>query len=137
MSARLKKSSLTTKKVDKPFSPEILVLGRKRSAEYQVVLHSEDGHWYGRGLEMPHVFGDGKTAEACVDSTRDALAGAVCYLIETGKSPPVPARSGRRSEQVNVRLSVEEKLVSESTAKRKGFQGISDFLRVAGLETAH
>jgi predicted RNase H-like HicB family nuclease len=137
MSVKLRKSSPRTRKVDKPFSPAILAQGRKRAAEYQVVLHCEDGHWYGRGLELPHVFGDGKTPEACVENTRQALLAAVCYLLETDKAPPAPATGGRRTEQVNVRLSVEEKLVLESTAKRKGFQGISDFLRAAGLNTAH
>lgn len=137
MSVKSKKSSPRTKKLDRPFPPEVLAQGQKRSAEYQVVLHREDGHWYGRGLEMPLVFGDGKTPEACVESTRQAMLAAVCYLIESGKAPPTPASGGRRTEQVNVRLSVEEKLVLESTAKRKGFQGISDYLRAAGLDTAH
>ncbi len=135
MSARLKKSSLRMKKRDRPCSADVLAQGRKRAAEFQVILQREAGHWYGRGLEMPHVFGDGKTPEACVENTREALVGAVCYLIETGKAPPAAATDGRRTEQVNVRLSVEEKLVLESTAKRKGFQGISDFLRAAALDT--
>ena len=72
-----------------------------------------------------------------IADTREALAGAVAYMIETAQRPPSPAREGRRTEQVNVRLTAEEKLVLETTARRKGFQGLSDFIRNAALESAN
>ena len=83
---------------------------------------------------MPTVFGDGATVEACVEDTREALIGGVAYLLEQDKRPPIPATTGRRTEQVNVRLTAEEKLLLEASAKRKGFSGLSDFIRAAAVE---
>ena len=105
------------------------------AARYQVILEAEDGHWYGRGLELPHVFGDGATPDKCVAATREALTAAVAYLLEQGQKPPAPARTGRRTQQVNVRLTAEEKAIIEGTARRKGFSGLSDYLRAAALES--
>jgi predicted RNase H-like HicB family nuclease len=102
--------------------------------QYQIILESEAGHWHGRGLELPHVFGDGSTPQACIKSTRQALAAAVAYLMERRRKPPSPARNGRRTQQVNVRLTAEEKAMLESIARGKGFQGLSDYLRSAALQ---
>lgn len=103
-------------------------------ADYQIILASEDGAWYGRGLELPHVFGDGPTPAACIDNTREALAAAVAYMLEQDQTPPTPAKQGKRTTQVNVRLTAEEKVILEGTAHRKGFEGLSDFIRAAALE---
>ena len=134
MPARSKKSAKKTKAIDRPFKAEVLAEARKIAEQYQVVVTVEDGHWFGRGLEMPHVFGDGKTVDACVKDTREALAGAAAFMIESGQRPPTPATSGRRTEQVNVRLTAEEKLLLEASAKRKGFVGLSDFIRAVAVE---
>ncbi|MCE9604519.1 MAG: type II toxin-antitoxin system HicB family antitoxin [Planctomycetia bacterium] len=107
----------------------------KRYADsYQIILQFEDGEWYGRGLELPQVFGDGKTPEACVENTREALEGAVAFLLEQGQRPPAAATTGQRTEQVNVRLTAEEKVLLEASAKRKGFSGLSEFVRAAAIE---
>jgi uncharacterized protein (DUF1778 family) len=37
---------------------------------------------------------------------------------------------------VNLRLSAEEKLRLETAAQRKGFRGLSDFIRAAALHDA-
>jgi predicted RNase H-like HicB family nuclease len=105
------------------------------ASDYQIILTSEEGHWYGRGLELPHVFGDGSTPARCIAATREALTAAVAYLLEQGQSPPTPAKQGKRTTQVNVRLTAEEKAVLEGTARRKGFEGLSDFIRAAVLES--
>jgi len=134
MSGKLKNSA---KAIDGPFSAQILKEARQIAAEYQILMHSEEGHWYGRSLEMPHVFGDGKTADQCIKDTQEALCGAVAWMLEQGQKPPAPAREGTRTQQVNVRLTAEEKAVLESTAKRKGFKGLSDFLRAAAMDAVH
>lgn len=108
---------------------------RKLADQYQIVLSFEGGHWYGRGLELPNTFGDGPTVQECVADTREALAASVAYLLEQGETPPAPAREGVRTEQVNVRLTAEEKLQLETSARAKGFKGISDYLRAAALES--
>jgi predicted RNase H-like HicB family nuclease len=58
-------------------------------------------------LKFPKVFADGVTADECVAETRKAMQGVVAFLIESGKSPPAPAREGARHQQVNVRLTSE------------------------------
>jgi predicted RNase H-like HicB family nuclease len=128
------KSKNAAKAIDRPFEPAILAEARKIAEQYQVIVAFEDGHWYGRGLELPGIHGDGKTVSQCVKDTREALAGWVAYLIEEGQTPPAPAQTGTRTKQVNVRLTAEEKVLLETAAKQKGFQGLSDFVRAAALE---
>src|SRR5262245_34168063 len=111
MSARSKKSS---KKAELTAAR---AKARRLSEEYQVILSFEDGEWFGRGLELPHVFGDGATPEACIRNTRQGMAALVEHLLTKGERPPTPAREGIRSEQVNVRLSAHEKARLEQAAK--------------------
>lgn len=129
------KSKRSAEAIDRPFARATLAEAGQIASRYQVIVSAEEGWWYGRGLEMPHVFGDGKTAAQCIENTREALSGAVALLLEQGQTPPAAAREGTRTQQVNVRLTPEEKLVLETTAKRKGFKGLSDFLRAAALES--
>jgi predicted RNase H-like HicB family nuclease len=122
------------KAINRPFSARIIKDARKIAAEYQVVVHLEDGKWYGRGLELPHVFGVGKTAEACIAESRQALCAAVALLLEQGLRPPAPGRQGMRSEQIEVRVTAMEKAVLESAAKSRGYRDLADFVREAALQ---
>jgi predicted RNase H-like HicB family nuclease len=133
MSAKSKKPA---KAIDRPFDADTMAKAVKVAQQYQVILAFEDGHWYGRGLELTSIHGDGKTVSQCVENTREAFAGWVAYLLENGQRPPTPAREGSRTAQVNVRLTSEEKVLLEATAKRKGFSGLSDFIRAAAMELA-
>ncbi len=133
MSAKSKKSA---KAIDRPLDPAILSKAKKIAEQYQVILAFEDGHWYGRGLELPNIYGDGKTVSQCIENTREALVGWAAYLLEEGQRPPTPATEGRRTMQVNVRLTAEEKALLEVTAKRKGYSGLSDYVRAAAIEVA-
>jgi len=135
MSAKSNGSS-TRKTSKRSLRADTLVRASKLVEQYQVILSFEDGDWYGRGLEMPQVFADGKTPAECIRNTRAALAGAVAYLLEAGEAIPRPAREGTRTEQVNVRLTPEEKAIIEAKARSKGFVGMSDFIRAAALESA-
>ena len=63
MSAKSKKSS---EAIDRLFDPQISNKAREIVQHYQVILSNEEGHWYGRGLELPHVFGDGASVDQCV-----------------------------------------------------------------------
>ena len=138
------KSSRTTRakhgarqlKIDRPFDPEILRRARSIAEKYQIILQYEDGEYYGRALEMPHVMNDGKTPDACVAATRDILTTAVAYLLETNQTPPTPSADNLRTEQINIRLTREEKLLLEQMARRKGFRGVSDYVRAASLTSS-
>jgi predicted RNase H-like HicB family nuclease len=135
MSARSKESS-GKKALDRPFAPDVLAKARELAARYQMILWYEDGEWYGRGLEMPHVYGDGRTPAQCIEDTREAFVGMAATLLERGEKPPAPAKSGQRTAQVNVRLTAEEKALLEAVAERKGFSGLSDFIRASVLQAA-
>ena len=119
--------------IDRPFDKRILAEAKAIAGQYKIILEFEDGDWYGCGLEMPTAFGDGKTPQAAVADTREALVLAVAYMLEKGERPPTPAREGHRSMQVNVRLTPREKAVLESKAHAQGFRGLSDFIRTSVL----
>lgn len=101
--------------------------------QYQIILHFEEGQYFGRGLELPGAYNHGPTPDACVAATRDILTTTVAYLIESGQVPPPPAAEERRNEQINIRVTAEEKLLLEQAARSKGFRGLSDFVRSASL----
>lgn len=136
MSAKSKSSAKANRNPRRPFAPSVLAEARKVADGYQVVLNCEDGHWYGRGLELSYVFGDGKTVDAAVADTRQAMTVAVATMMENRERPPAPAKMGRRTEQVNVRLTPDEKLLLETVAKRNGYSGMSDFIRAVAVEAA-
>ncbi len=155
MSAKLTKSSKTKKRVatrnapgnsarsrarpaspDRPFEADILKRAREITARDRLVLEPDpELGFIGRSLELPTVFADGKTADACVAATREALETAVATMLEMGQAPPAPAERGVRQAQVNIRLTAEEKLLLEESARRRGFRGISDFVRAAALNS--
>jgi len=65
--------------------------------------------------------------------TREAMIGVVAYMLEKGQRPPAPAREGHRTEQINVRLTSEEKSILETRARAAGFKGIADFVRTIAM----
>ena len=127
------KSSKSRRAVDRPFAQAVLARAAEIAAAYQIILQFEDGEYYGRGLEMPLVMNDGPTPDACVRATRESLTSAVATLLEKGEVPPAPASDAKRSEQVNVRLTVEEKLLLDEAARHRGFKGLGDFVRTTVL----
>jgi len=90
----------------------------------------------GSSVEFPTVFADAQSLEECYRVTQDALAVAVATMLECGQIPPQPVSSRKRTEQVNVRLTTEEKMFLSNAASTLGFRGISDFLRNAAMNRA-
>jgi predicted RNase H-like HicB family nuclease len=127
------KSQNSRKAIDCPFDRTVLDQARRIAGRYQIILQFEDGEYFGRGLEMPFVMGDGKTPDACVRATREALTIAVATLLELDESPPSPASENKRSEQINVRVTPDEKLLLEQAARTHGFRGIGDYVRSKSL----
>ena len=131
-SKRSNGSSAKRKSVECPFDPKVLSQARSIVGDYRLVLEpDEELGLIGSAIELPTVFADAKTPDACVKATREALTVAVATLLELGKRPP----SGRhqRTQQVNIRLTPDERLVLEEEASRLGFKGVSDFVRAAAL----
>jgi len=132
MSVASKKSS---KAIDRPFAADLLRKARSIADTYQIILHEEDGEYYGRAVELPSVMNDGATPDKCVQATREILTTAIAYMLETGQVPPPASSDRKRTEQINVRVTAEEKLILEEAARSRGFRGLSDFVRSLSLQS--
>jgi len=118
------------------FKASVLCKAKKMAADYRIVLEKNERLGFiGSSVELPTVFADAKTPDKCYRATREALMVAVATMIECGQRPPQPASAGRRTEQVNVRLTAEEKLLFANAAMNLGFKGISDFIRNTALNS--
>jgi len=139
MSRSSKNSSKTgakSKGLERPFKESVVRKARKIVADYRIILERNDRLGFiGSSVELPTVFADAKTPEKCYRVTADALMVAIATMIECGQRPPQPASAGRRTEQVNVRLTAEEKLLFANAAMNLGFKGISDFIRNTALNS--
>jgi predicted RNase H-like HicB family nuclease len=112
----------------------VLRKAKKIAGSYRITIERHDRLGFiGSSLELPTVFADAKTPETCYEATQEALMVAVATMIERGQRPPQPASAKKRNEQVNVRLTSEEKTLLSNAASSLGFKGISDFLRNAAL----
>ncbi|MDP7071229.1 MAG: hypothetical protein QF561_07785 [Phycisphaerales bacterium] len=119
--------------VDRPFGQSDLSRARSHANHFSIVVEQDDGWWYGRSVELPGVMGDGRTPQAAVAATRAAVITALATMFEEGDVPPTPARLGARTEQVNIRLSAEERLRIEALARQGGFKGMGDYMRAMAL----
>lgn len=104
---------------------------------YRLIIQPAEGLGFiGRSMELPGVMAGGKTHEECVRATVGATETAVATLLEAGQPPPLPSSARKRTEQINIRLTPEEKIVLEEESQRRGFRGVSDFVRAAVLKQA-
>jgi predicted RNase H-like HicB family nuclease len=121
-------------KIDKPFSTSILHKAEKIAGQYRIILEkNEKLGFIGNSVELPNVYADGETPEKCFQAVERALSIAVATMIENGQTPPLPASDEKRTEQVNVRLTAEEKMLISNAANSSGFKGISDFIRSVAI----
>jgi predicted RNase H-like HicB family nuclease len=122
--------------LDRPFDKAVWARAQRVAAKYGFLIQPHpDVGYFARGLEMPNVFADGPTPQACVTAIREALEVATATMLEMDETPPPPANDAVRQEQINIRVSAEEKLLMEEAARRKGFRGISDFVRTTTLSS--
>ena len=129
------KNEAKSKRLKKPFKESIVRQAKKLIADYRIILERHDRLGFiGCSVELPTVFADAKTPEQCYKATEEALMVAVATMIECGQRPPQPASARRRTEQVNVRLTAEEKLLFANAAMNLGFKGVSDFIRNSALD---
>jgi predicted RNase H-like HicB family nuclease len=141
MSARSKHSSgnrtKTTTDPAAPFRPSVLDKAREIASGYKLTIEKSDRLGYiGSSVELPTVFADADTPQKCYDATIQALAVAVAAMIEAGQTPPQPAAFMKRTTQVNVRLTQEEKAMIANAATRAGFKGLADYIRTTVLDRA-
>jgi predicted RNase H-like HicB family nuclease len=140
MLARSKHSSGNGKKVAdpaEPFRPSILQKARDIAHGYKLTIEKSERLGYiGSSVEIPTVFADGDTPDKCYEATQEALSVAVATMLEAGQTPPQPAAFMKRTTQVNVRLTHEEKALIAAAAAKAGFKGLADFIRTTVLDRA-
>ena len=117
-------------------SGRVLREARELADRYRLLIRQEEDGYIAHVMEMPSVFASGETAAAALQAVQEHTFAAVATLLEMGRTPPAPAAANRRTEQVNVRLTAEEKFRLEEAAKQQGFRGLSDFVRVTALTAA-
>ncbi len=123
--------------VDRPFDADLWAEAGQIARQYALVITTEpDVGYFGRTIEFPFVMADGETVAQCAAETLEATTLAVATMLEDNQRPPAPASEGKRDQQVNIRLTAEEKLRLEEAARRDGFRGLSDYLRTAAIERA-
>lgn len=109
---------------------EIRKTAREFAEQYRLLIKPDPEQGYiGSSFELPMVLAHGNTAEQCVTALRDALVAAVAIQLKTGEVPPAPALRRARTEQINVRVSLDERQRIEEAARQEGFRGPSDFMR--------
>jgi predicted RNase H-like HicB family nuclease len=124
--------------IERPFEENVLRKARQIARQYRVVIEPAGrARFIGWSIEMPGVMADGKTPADCTDATYQALEFGVATLLEMGRVPPAPSHKRRRNNQINVRVSAEEKIILEEAAQQRGFQGISDFIRSVAMRECH
>ena len=134
MSVKSKNSRQITKPdIERPFEAGILAKAVQIVQKYKFVLEFTDGEFFGQCLELPGACGDGKTPDACLTHTRESAVAVAAYMLEKGQKLPIPAREGIRTEQVNIRLSSDEKAAISANADRFGFKGLADYMRTAAI----
>ncbi|HOB74359.1 MAG TPA: type II toxin-antitoxin system HicB family antitoxin [Phycisphaerae bacterium] len=123
--------------IRRPIDEKVLKKAKQIARQYRVIVEPAGRAGYiGRSIEMPGVMADGKTPAACIEAMYESLAFGVAVMLEMGETPPLPCNK-RRDSQINVRVTAEEKFFLEDTARRRGFKGISDFLRALAMRECH
>lgn len=123
-----------TEKLSAPFKKSVLNKAKTIVDDYRITIEKHDRLGFvGSSLELPTVFVDAKDPESCYEAVQKALEVAVATMIEAGQKPPEPISAKKRTVQVNVRLTAEEKLLFTNAAVNSGFRGISDFIRSTAL----
>lgn len=73
------------------------------------------------------------TPEEALEESLLQSALVIVEMRQDGIPPPEPLAGLPRDQQVNIRLTAEERLTLESLANREGFRSVSDYVRSAAL----
>lgn len=124
------------KPVEKPFDAKHLKAAKAAVEDYEIVLHHEEGEWVARGVELYTCIGSGATPDAAVKDCREVMVAHLAFMAEDGDPFPATMREVKRTEQVNLRMTMREKTILERMSVASGFRSMSDFIRSAALDKA-
>lgn len=102
-----------------------------------VIAPEPDVGYWGRTLELPLVMADGRTHAECAAQVLEATTHAVASMLEAGETPPPAGGGGKRTEQINIRLTTDELLTLKACMRRFGYRTLSDFIRTTALVRAN
>ena len=113
---------------------DLLSKARGFALRYRIILTpTDDGSFIANAMELPGIIIQEATLTKVVEELHNVLIEVIVRLLREGNAPPQPT-AGRRLEQVNVKLSLEERSLMESAARARGNRGVADYLRQLGLE---
>ena len=135
-SARKKTTRRESPPIDRPFDPKVLKEAESIARSYRFTVEQCDDGYVGSTVEMSSVIGLGDTPMTAIQETIELLISAIATMIELDQPVPASASSHKRDQQVNIRLSSDEKLRLEEAARREGFRSVSDFIRSAAINRA-
>ena len=130
------KKSQGPKAIDAPFDKKTLDEAREIALSYTLVLERTEDGVMCYSVELPYSMALGDTPQAAMEEGIEITATTVACMLEAGESPPVPATGGKRDQQVNIRLTAQEKFRLEHMAQREGYRSLSDFIRAAAMQRA-
>lgn len=130
-----KSGKRSRKHIARPFAPGIESAAKALAEKYQYIIGRDDdaGGYFGRCLELPGAMGDGADVSDCMDLTKSTATTLIAYMLENGQRPPTPASEAVRNVQLNIRISVEEKVRFEEAARQEGVD-LSEFIRSAAVK---
>jgi predicted RNase H-like HicB family nuclease len=90
---------MPTEDLTKVLKAEVLRKAKKVAAGYTVIIEAnQKGGFVGTVAEFPTILGRGKTREACLQDTQEALKVATASMLYLGGSPPKPRPGQARTE---------------------------------------
>lgn len=121
--------------IDRPFAGDVEARAAELVRQYAIVsrYNEQDGEWHAHAMEYPEAIGVGESEVDAIDAARQSAEIGVCVMLEEGQRPPAPAREQIRTQQINVRVTPEEKAFLETRSREKGFRGLSDFVRAKAM----
>ena len=123
--------------VREAFPSEVWEKAEHLSKRYRVSIDSDpDGGFLGSSQDFQRIFAEGKTPQACFSAAQTLIAVSIATMLANDQRIPEPIGSGKRDRQINFRVSGEEKARMEAARKRRGFEGMGDFVRTAALGVA-
>ena len=119
------------------FPADLWEKAERLSRSYRVFIDPDpDGGFLGSSEDFQRVFAEGNTPQACFDATQTLIAVSIATMLANDQRIPEPIGNGKRDRQINFRVSGEEKARMEAARKRRGFEGMGDFVRTAALGVA-
>ncbi len=100
------------RRLDRPFDPKVLAEAKRIVRDYTVVIEAYAGMGYmGHTVELPEVFGDGKTRNKCLEHTIESTEVTVAFMLEEQRQIEIAEKVMREHRDVLRKLAVSREVV--------------------------